>query len=329
MGGDHESDVKHREFPLVSVVVAVKNAAETVQESVASIWRQKFTDWELLIVDDGSNDGTLEILEQLIRGEPRARLLFSSGLGPAGARNVAISEAKGRYLSILDADDIATRDRLEKQAAVLARDQTLAAVGSAAYHFVRPGIAVGVRAATPTSREELAALMQQGALIVWSNSTMCWRKERLDELGGFDPAFPQAEDAELMNRALYHHGMTILGIPDRLVWYRLSRSSLSSTGLYQQRMIARYLEFRNRCWLIGTPVPSMEEFTARRRTFREKARWARHDFAARLYREAGYRVACGAWRGVVSRVLIAALLHPRYVIRKLWKQRMQTDRRKR
>jgi glycosyltransferase involved in cell wall biosynthesis len=324
MESNHELNVVDTPCPLVSTVIAARNASETIAESVASIQGQTLDDWELLIVDDGSTDATLKIIDRLLRHEPRLRLLHSRKVGPAGARNVGISKARGRYIAILDADDIATDNRLERQVAVLDGDQTLAAVGAAAYHFVRAGRAVGVRPASPISREELAAMRRQGALVVWSNSTMCWRKDSLYELNGFDARFPQAEDAELMNRAIYRHNMTILGLPDKLVWYRLSRSSLSSADLRQQRLIARYLGLRNRCWIQGIAVPSLEEFMAQPRSKREKFRWARHDLAAELYREAGYRVASGVWRGVGSRVLMSALLHPRYVLPKLWNQRIQT-----
>jgi glycosyltransferase involved in cell wall biosynthesis len=329
MGIDRESAAKESQSPLVSVVIAVKNAAATVEASISSIQHQTLSDWELVLVEDDSTDGSREIVEKLIGPDSRARLLVSPGLGPGGARNMGISEARGRYVAILDADDIATQNRLERQVTVLEADRSLAAVGSAAYHFVRPGRAVGVRPGGPMSREELEVVKRQGALVVWSNSTMCWRKECLDELNGFDARFPQAEDAELMNRAMYRHNMTILGLPDRLVWYRLSRSSLSSVNLAQQRMIARYLELRNRCWMQGAAVPSLEEFMAQRRTLRERFRWARHDLAADLYREAGYRVAIGAWRGVAARMVTSTMLHPRYVLPKLWKQRLQMNRRRR
>jgi glycosyltransferase involved in cell wall biosynthesis len=311
--------------PLVTVIMAVKDAASTVEESVGSIQRQSIKDWELLIIDDGSTDGSLELIRRLARTEARADLLTSPSLGPAGARNLGIAKARGRYIAILDSDDIAVENRLERQIAMLEGDPTLAALGSAAFHFVRPGVPAGIRPATPTSRSQLESMMRKGTLIVWSNSTMCWRKEPLDALGGFDTRFAQAEDAELMNRAVYRHAMTILGLPDSLVWYRLRSHSLSSARLREQRMFARYLELRNRCWIHGTQVPSLEDFLAQRPTLRERARWGRHDLAAYLYREAGYRIASGVTRGVSSKILVSALIHPRYVIPKLWRQRLRTS----
>jgi glycosyltransferase involved in cell wall biosynthesis len=320
LGKYRERDRQEPDTPVVSVVTAVKNGEATLEETVESIRRQSLTGWELLIVDDGSTDGTPDLLERLSDHE-RIRLFSSPGLGPAGARNVGIAEARGRYVAILDADDIAMPERLAEQVGALESAPALAAVGSAAYHFVRRGLPAGVQPGHPTSRDELRSMLEKGMLITWSHSTMCWRKRALEELGGFDERFSPSEDAELLNRALYERNMTVLGLPKPLVWYRLSRNSLSSGGLRRQRMIARYLEMRNECWLHDRPVPDFEDFMARRPTTRERTRWARHDLAAGLYREAGYRVASGRRGGVVSRVLLSAALHPRYVIRKLWRQR--------
>jgi glycosyltransferase involved in cell wall biosynthesis len=313
--------------PLVSVVMAVRDGEATVEESALSIQRQSLRSLELLIVDDGSTDGTLQLIHRLRDSDPRIRLLTSPRLGPAGARNAAIEMARGSYIAILDADDVATPDRLAKQVAALEGEPLLAAVASDAYHFVRPGVAVGVRSGAPRRKEELDWMKSRAANIVWSNSTMCWRRESLDALLGFDTRFPTAEDAELMNRAVYLHGMLILGLPEKLVWIRMSRASLSTSGLRQQRMLARYLELRNRCWIQGAPVPDVNSFLDRRPSPRESVRWTRHDVAAALYREAGFRVASGQRRGVISRILLSALLHPRYVARKVWSQRVRAKER--
>ncbi len=119
--------------------------------------------------------------------------------------------------------------------------------------------------------------------------------------------------------------MSILGLPHKLVWYRLSRRSLSSAGLRQQRMIARYLEYRNRCWIRGTDPVSLSVFLSQQPTLREQVRWARHDLAAVWYREAGIRIADGTPNGAYWRVLLAAALHPRYVGYKVWSQRPRPD----
>jgi glycosyltransferase involved in cell wall biosynthesis len=91
---------------LISIVVPVCNAERHLGECLASIQRQSLTDFELLLVDDGSTDATPEILADFAASEPRARVLAGPARGTAGAaRNLGMAEARGEYLSFLDADD--------------------------------------------------------------------------------------------------------------------------------------------------------------------------------------------------------------------------------
>ncbi|MBW1696351.1 MAG: glycosyltransferase [Deltaproteobacteria bacterium] len=96
----------------VSVVMAAYNAERYIREAIDSILSQSFTDFEFIIVNDGSNDGTKEILEQYT--DPRVHIVHQSNQGCASARNRAIALAKGKYLAIMDADDISWPERLRK-----------------------------------------------------------------------------------------------------------------------------------------------------------------------------------------------------------------------
>ncbi len=89
-------------FPLVSVVIPLYNKRPYIRRAVKSVQEQKYTNWELLIVNDGSTDGSEH---EIPRDDPRIRLLYQDNKGPGAARNLGISEAKGKYVSFLDADD--------------------------------------------------------------------------------------------------------------------------------------------------------------------------------------------------------------------------------
>lgn len=93
--------------PVVSVVMPVYNAAAFLAETIASVQRQSFPDWELIVVDDGSNDESAQILAELAAKDPRIRSLRTDGNQGAGvARNLGMNAARARYLAFLDADDL-------------------------------------------------------------------------------------------------------------------------------------------------------------------------------------------------------------------------------
>ncbi|MBW7921973.1 MAG: glycosyltransferase family 2 protein [Rubellimicrobium sp.] len=112
--------------PRVSVIMPVRDAGAFLGSAIASVQAQSLTAWELLAVDDGSDDDSAAILGQAAAADGRIRLLDSGGrLGPAAARNVALAAARGRYLAFLDADDLWHPDKLARQT------QAMAATGAA------------------------------------------------------------------------------------------------------------------------------------------------------------------------------------------------------
>ena len=92
---------------LVSIVTPTYNSAKFIAETVASVQAQTYPHWEMIIVDDGSQDKTVAVLQQLAQAEPRLKLVLSpENIGPARARNLGIDQVQGRYMTFLDADDI-------------------------------------------------------------------------------------------------------------------------------------------------------------------------------------------------------------------------------
>lgn len=103
--------------PRVSVIMAARNASETIEPALRSLLRQTLQDWECLLVDDSSSDATAEIARRYARADPRIRVLENPAeqQGVVAARNLAATAARGTAIAILDADDWAHRDRLALQ----------------------------------------------------------------------------------------------------------------------------------------------------------------------------------------------------------------------
>ena len=105
---------------LVSIVMPVYNSAETLRESVESVSAQTWSQWELLLVDDGSTDSSKTLISELAASDPRIHSLFlKENKGAALARNEAVRIAKGRYIAFLDSDDLWSPTKLDAQMATM------------------------------------------------------------------------------------------------------------------------------------------------------------------------------------------------------------------
>ena len=98
----------------ISVIVAAYNTEKYLSETIQSVLNQTFTDWELIIVNDGSTDKTQTIAKEFEAKDERIKVLSQKNQGPSVARNNGISQAKGNYISFLDADDILHKNRLKE-----------------------------------------------------------------------------------------------------------------------------------------------------------------------------------------------------------------------
>lgn len=123
----------------------VHNGEEFLAEAVQSILGQSFDDFEFVIVDDGSTDGSPALLERHAAADPRIRILTNeANLGIVGALNRGLDACRGEYVARMDADDIATADRLEKQVAALDADPGIAVLGGSLSYIDAAGRDLGV-----------------------------------------------------------------------------------------------------------------------------------------------------------------------------------------
>src|SRR3954447_20503767 len=108
--------------PLVSVITPAYRAARFIEQTIASVRAQTFQDWEMLVVDDASTDGTAELVARLAEADPRVHLYRKPvQSGASASRNLAIEAARGRWLAFLDSDDMWLPDKLERQLAFAKR----------------------------------------------------------------------------------------------------------------------------------------------------------------------------------------------------------------
>lgn len=180
----------------ITVFMAAYNAAAFISESIESILQQTYTNFELLIVDDGSTDDTIDIILGI--QDPRVRLIQNeSNRGLPFTRNVALKEARGEFLAILDSDDIATPDRLEIQLQHFLDRPELAVLGGRAYVIDDQGMRTGEELIPICGSDQLhAALLFYNSFV---HSTVMLRMTVFREMGGY-PNHPVAQDYGLFSR---------------------------------------------------------------------------------------------------------------------------------
>ncbi|MCY4062097.1 MAG: glycosyltransferase family 2 protein [Chloroflexi bacterium] len=217
--------------PLVSVVMPVYDREKYVAEAIESILGQTFSDFELIIVDDGSQDRSPEIIREYERQDGRVRLLRQEGnMGVATARNRGIDEAGGEFLALMDSDDISLPTRLVQQLSFLQENPEIGAVGVRSKMVnhdltVQFGINAGRRLHAPIVLSLLTgvvALVTGGLMI---------RSQPLRTVGGFTDGLRDGEEADLYIRLLVQTRIRFANLPEILYVQRLHDSNLSSSNL--------------------------------------------------------------------------------------------------
>ena len=110
--------------PLVSIVIPVFNVEETLAETMATVFSQTYTNWEVIFVDDCSTDGSFELCQKFVNEDKRITLYqMKENAGPGAARKLGCSKAKGEFIAFLDADDLWVAEKLEKQIRFMMQNQ--------------------------------------------------------------------------------------------------------------------------------------------------------------------------------------------------------------
>lgn len=210
-----------------TVLMGVRNGGHQLKGAVESILGQTFTDFEFLVIDDGSTDGTARYLEECAARDHRIRVLKNDQpLGLASCLRRGTEEARGLWIARMDSDDVAKPERLAKQWERLAAGD-IDVLGTWATLVDREGKAHGIRKAPITHEQILARL--------WANPfihpTVCIRREALLRCGNYS-AIRRSEDYELWFRCA-QSGLRFGNLPEPLLLYRYDDSSVNKYSVRQ------------------------------------------------------------------------------------------------
>lgn len=217
---------------MVSIIVPVYNAAKYIEQTIDMVCQQTYKDWELILVDDASSDGSADVIEKRIKSQgKRIRLIRKDyNEGAAAARNSGIDASSGRYIAFLDADDVWMPDKLEKQVAFM--EKTGAAFSFHSYEF-------GDEKANPTGRivraPQTLKFRQALSRTVIFTTTVMFDTEKIDMEIIHMPQVP-SEDTATWWRIL-KSGYVAYGLDENLAIYRRPGKSLSSNKFVAMQRI--------------------------------------------------------------------------------------------
>ncbi|MDR7521381.1 MAG: glycosyltransferase [Armatimonadota bacterium] len=218
--------------PLVSVIMPVYNAAETIEEAVQSLLQQTYSDLEIIVVDDGSTDASISLIERY--HDPRIRIVRQEHCGIVRTRNTGCAQARGTYLAVMDSDDVAHEGRIAAQVKFLERQPDVGLLGTHARFVHDDG-----REWLFTPPVEDRALRRY---LLWDNpfvhSSVMFRRQAFEETGGYTEGIVANEDYRLWIRMARNWRLGM--IPQVLLTYRVRGTSASRAASRQSALLARF-----------------------------------------------------------------------------------------
>ncbi len=206
----------------LSVLMPVHNTAQFLPQALRSIGKQTFRDFELIVLDDGSTDGSNVIAQEFARHEPRARVVVRSKKGLIDTRNELLAEAQAPLVAWMDSDDVAVPNRLELQVHEFAERPQLVCLGGNAL-CIDPGGQPLKHESYPQGHERIVERQRSSGAFRFPTVTM--RTDAARAVGGFRHPFVVGEDFDLLQR-LSEVG-ELDNLPDVLLLYRLHLGSVS------------------------------------------------------------------------------------------------------
>lgn len=221
---------------LISVVVPVYNGELTVEETVRSVLNQTFSDFELIVINDGSTDSTPDILSKI--QDPRLKVFSYSNAGLSASRNRGIKLASGELISFIDADDLWTPTKLESQLNALLANPRSAISYSWTNCIDASGNLLDFGIHVTADGDVFSKLLK--FFFLGSGSNALIRKQVFDEVGYFDETLTSAEDWDMFLRIASQYDFS--AVPEPQILYRISDNSMSRNVIRQERESLKVIE---------------------------------------------------------------------------------------
>lgn len=229
----------------VAIICCARNASYSIEESLESIARQKSANFHIMLMDDCSEDNTLDIAEKTLEKNRLSFSLYRSleNIGVPRARNFLIKNSESEYIAIQDADDISMPHRICAQTDFLSKNLSIDAVGSKAIKIDIDGNFIGIMNYPPLLHDDITSMLT-GKVNPMIDPTTCFRRSVFNALGGYseNEKIRLAQDFDFWIR-LAKIGKKIANIDATLLAYRVSEKGL--TGSRKEEMIKAHVEVQS------------------------------------------------------------------------------------
>jgi Glycosyl transferase family 2 len=237
--------------PAISVIMSVYNGAQYLFAAVQSILDQDFTDFEFIILNDGSTDNSIAILNDFAARDPRIRLIDRANKGLVASLNELIAAARAPYLARMDADDVAMQRRLGLQYVFMEQHPEVGVLGTNTNELNNDGRVFACYDYYPDEPAGIAEMLKHRPALCHPSVMM--RTETVRAIGGYRQAFIHAEDYDLWLRL--SRQTQIRNLPERLLLYRRSDNQVSQLHAVQQSLSAKWARLAHEHVLAGNPDP--------------------------------------------------------------------------
>lgn len=240
--------------PLISVILPVYNAEKYVREAVESVLAQTFSNFELIVINDGSTDGSGAILRDLAANDHRIMLVERPNRGLVSTLNEGIELARAEIIARMDADDIALPERFAEQYRRMSEAPNLGVLGSFTVLIDAEGKTIR-QGDYPVSEGDVSAFLEAGC--PFAHPSVFMRKEAALAAGGYRRAFSHAEDYDLWLR-IHEAGYALGNIPKPLLKYRVHDTNVSLVHREQQELATVIAKLCHRMRVAKLPDPSQD-----------------------------------------------------------------------
>lgn len=307
---------------LVSIIIAVYNGEQYISQTLESIVRQTYRSIEVVVIDDGSQDSTLQVVESFRTRLDHLVILRQTNQGSAAARNLGFAHARGTYFALIDADDTMFPERIERQVKFLDANPSVAVVSCLANYINEKGEVIGKTYTDLYTIEDCQEYLRNNKIIFCLQPGVMLRPEAVEAVGGYRKMLRYAQDTDLWNR-MVEQGYFLVVMPEILVNYRIHRDA--SMTKFKERIDyddwVIYNTLRRRRQMEEMSFDDFVVLLSQKSVLSKALRMKKH-YGKRFYRTAGLMFGNRRYTKFVGYLMLAFVVWPAYTIGKLSRQKL-------